>query len=141
MLIAIVAGCVLVAVAAVVFWRTRPSVVDRAHYDLLAAGMSQADVERILGPPRNECHTDADVWVPRNGKVVSAEVTLGGPPVRVFADGADGGDGEHELVWIGPEALIAVRLAADGRVLNTHFSTVQLVERPTILDWLTRWLK
>jgi hypothetical protein len=138
MLIAIVALCVLVAVPAAVLWLTRPSVVNRAHYDLLAAGMSQAEVKRILGPPRNECHTDADVWVPRNGNDVSAEVTLGGPPVRVFADGAAG---EHELVWIGPEALIAVRLAADGRVLDTHFSTVQPVERPTILSCLTRWLK
>jgi hypothetical protein len=121
---------------AVVLRLTQPSVIDRTHYDLLAVGMAQAEVERILGSPRNECPTDADVWVPRNGKVVSAEVTLDGPPMRVFAN-----VGHRELVWIGPEGLIAVRLAADNRVLDTHYSTVHLLERPTIVSWLTRWLE
>ena len=135
---ALLTGCVLVALVGVALWPTLPSVVNRAHYDLLVPGMSQLEVAHILGAPRNECHTDAEVWVPRNGKLVSTEVALGGLHVRVFADaGAD----ERELVWIGPDGLIAVRLAADGRVRDTHFSTVHLLERPTIVRWLSRWLE
>lgn len=133
---ALVAGCVFTALVGVALRLTQPSVINRAHYDLLVVGMSQAEVERILGSPRNECRTDAFVWVPRDGKVVSAEVTLAGPPTRVFAQ-----PGDRELVWIGPEGLIAVRLAADNRVLETHFSTVQVQERPPIVAWMTRWLE
>jgi hypothetical protein len=138
MVAALLTGVVLITLVAAVLWQMWPSVVDRAHYDLLAPGMSPLEIERMLGAPRNECHTDADVWVTRNGKLVSAEVALGNPPVQVFADlGAD----ERELVWIGPDGLIAVRLAAEGLVRETQFSTVHLLERPTVVSWVARWLK
>src|SRR5436305_11095599 len=86
--IAALASCVLIAAVLAWPWLAAASRIDRAHFDRLALGMPQAEVERILGgPPRNECRTDVDVWVLRDdGSRVSAEETLGGPPVRVFAE-------------------------------------------------------
>jgi hypothetical protein len=115
-----------------------PSRIDRARFDELVAAMPRAEVERLLGgPPRDECRGDVDVWVRRNGKVVSAELPAGPPTLRFFPDAAPD---MHEMVWVGESGLIAVLIDADGRVRDKHFSTVHVLERFTLASAVARWI-
>ena len=132
-------GAGLLTAAAVAFLavgRQRPP-VDREHFDDVRAGMTRAEVESVLGGrPRNALRGPADVWVRgADGKVRSAGLERGGPPVRFFPE-ADLTRGEAEAVWADASGLIAVRFGADGRVRDKHFSTVHPIEGPTVRGWV-----
>ena len=132
-------GAMFLAVVAVAFLlvnRQRPP-VDREHFDALREGMTRAEVESVLGGrPRNAVRQPADVWVRgADGKVRSAGLERGGPPVRFFPE-ADPVRGEGEAVWADAAGLIAVRYGADGRVADKHFSTVHPIEGPTVRGWV-----
>lgn len=103
--------------------------VDRERFEAIREGMSQPEVERLLGGPRNECREPVIVWAPREGKVMSAEIApgeLGGPYFP------DAGQDEKELVWVGYGGLIAARLGNDGRVRDKYFSEVHSPGRPLL---------
>ena len=112
-------GVVLAGLLAVLVLAGR-SVLDRERFGAVRAGMTRAEVERVLGgPPRNECRDRVDVWVPRAGRRTSAELVPGPVAIRFFP-GADG----EEAVWVGEKGLIAVRFGPDGRLRETYVSDV-----------------
>lgn len=121
------------AVALLLVNRSRPS-VDREHFEALREGMTRAEVESVLGGrPRNALRQPADVWVRgADGKLRSAGLDPGGPPVRFFPEGDPAG----EAVWADDAGLIAVRFGADGRVADKHFSTVHPIEGPSFRGWV-----
>jgi hypothetical protein len=125
------------AVALLLVDRARPP-VDREHFEALRDGMSRAEVEAVLGGrPRDALRRPADVWVRgADGKVRSAGLAPGGPPVRFFPEGDPAG----EAVWADDSGLIAVRFGADGRVADKHFSTVHPIEGPTFRGWVAHVL-
>lgn len=115
----IAAALVCLVVVPAVFWFLRPTTINRIHFDAIAEGMTRAEVFRLLGgPPRNDCPDDVIVWLPRQGKRVSAQYSLGSPPIRVLSDGGE------EAVWLSEEGLIAARFDEDGRLREKYFSTV-----------------
>ena len=120
-----------VAVVALLVNRQRPP-VDRERYDALRDGMTRSEVEQVLGgAPRNALRKPADVWVRgADGKLHSAGLDPLAPPVRFFSQAGD------EAVWVDGGGLIAVRFGDDGRLLDKHFSTVHLVEGPSVRGWL-----
>lgn len=115
----VVAGGVALTAALVAWWLVPGSRLDREHFGQVRAGMTRAEVESLLGPPRNEWADRVTVWRPRDGKRVSAEVRPGPVELRFFPDA--GGD---EAVWIGRAEMLAARFDADGRVQETYASTV-----------------
>jgi hypothetical protein len=99
---------------------TRGTRLDPEHFDLIHEGMTRTEVEDVLGgPPRNECPDRVIVWVPRDGKRVSAELKPGPVTERFFPDE----DGE-EAVWVGRACLIAGRFGDDGRLKEKYVSDV-----------------
>lgn len=114
---AAVLGCLAVAFA--VWWFFRPTSINRTQYDAITEGMTRAEVFRLLGgPPRNDCPDDVIVWLPRQGKRVSAEYGPSSPSIRVLSGT------EEEAVWMSDEGLIAARFDKDGRLCEKYFSTV-----------------
>jgi hypothetical protein len=99
---------------------TRGSKLDRDHFEAVHEGMTRAEIEEILaGPPRNERRDRVIVWVPRDGKRVSAELQPGPVTERFFP----AGEGE-EVVWVGRAGLIAARFGDDGRLTEKYVSAV-----------------
>jgi hypothetical protein len=136
-ILASTAGFMVVGLLALAFF-TGASPIDREHFDFLAVGAPRAEAERILGgAPRNECG-DVDVWVRRDGRIVSAELPVGLVVLRFFPDA---GPEAREVVWVGESGLIALLIGPDDRVQDKYFSTVNTIDRPTILSVCTRWFR
>jgi hypothetical protein len=105
----------------------RPTVITRQQFDQIEVGMRRETVTGLLGGrPRNEEYPDpVIVWVPREGKLVSAELSPETPAVRFFPD-ADPTD--EEYVWVSRQGLVAARFGDDGRLREKYFSTVHGLE-------------
>jgi hypothetical protein len=112
------------------------SLVTREQYDLINVGMTEADLETTLGPPRNECRAPVTIWAPQgDGKIVSAEVAPGTPNVRFFPNnGID--EPSREIVWVSKSGLIAASIGQNGRVRDKYFSVVHDPGRPSAMDWI-----
>src|SRR5262245_52220508 len=125
------------AFAVIVFALRAPrSDITQADHDRLRTGMTRVETERMLhGPPRNDVRRAVIVWVPQGGgKRISAELGPGDPSIDFFPETlSDGGD---QLIWITETGLIAVYFGQDGRLMQTYFSTVHVLDSPTVLDWL-----
>jgi hypothetical protein len=129
LLIALV-GLVLLALAGplTVLLLLSRSRIDTEHFEAIREGMTQQEVEKILGgPPRNECSIPVIVWIRREGKLQSTELDPGPPTVPFFADAVKD---NRELVWVGKSGLIATRVGDDGIVREKYFSTVHSPDRP-----------
>lgn len=125
----VVVAILVLAAPAVVSWLLSGSRVDQEHYDAIQVGMSRAEIERLLGAPRNEIAGQATVWVPRDGKKVSQRIAPAEPPGPFFPDAPQG---DQELVWLGVKGLIAVRVGDDGGVREKYFSTVHDLDPSTV---------
>jgi hypothetical protein len=142
---------VILIVGAALVWRIYDDpVITRENFEVLKTGMTQAEVERILGGARNECHDPVMAWAPRGDTLNSMRLDPGfatngvlfkedRPPAATVDSifvAADFPEGSYELVWLSESILIAVLFDRDGRLLEKHVSDVQVLERPTPLDWL-----
>ena len=131
----IVIGILIPTYVAILSRRPQAMPVTRTQFALINAGMTQAELESVLGPPRNECKNPVTVWARKNdGKVVSAEISPTTPKVRFFPD--SGTDQPQEVVWISESGLIAVALDRNGRLSEKYFSTVHNPGRPSVMDWI-----
>src|SRR5689334_8753724 len=70
----------------------RPTNITRQQFDKIEVGMTYKTVASLLGGrPRNEEYPDpVIVWVPREGKRVSAELSPESLEVRFFPDAGPG---------------------------------------------------
>jgi hypothetical protein len=129
-------GLVILACVAVFSPGIRSSLVTREQYDLISVGMSEADLENALGPPRNEFRNPVIVWAPQgDGKVISAEIAPGTPNVQFFPNAGTLAQG-REIVWLGKSGLIAANVDQHGRLRDKYFSTVHDAGRPSAIDWI-----
>ena len=123
------------AVALILALWPRSSELTQAHFNLLKTGMEQAEIEKLLGPPRNRLRTKAIVWDPQqNGKPISAFVTPG--PLKIDFFPAVNNNG-HQAVWLTNTGLVAVHFGNDGKLQNKYFSTVHSSGPPAWLDWIS----
>lgn len=127
------------------------SMITKDRFETLRIGMTQSEVEQILGgPARDECGQSVKIWVPRgdslnsmrldpedatNGLLFREDRPAATTPGSIFI-AADFPEGGHELIWLSESVLIAVLLDKDGRLVEKHVSDVHVLERPTPLDWL-----
>jgi hypothetical protein len=131
--------------------------LDLGQFERLQPGMTQAEVEQVLGsPPLNVLRYRALIWLPQpGGRTISAEIAPESPvvefPVRedkpknaVQPQQADsinffpqetGEDGD-QAVWIGRRTLVAVYFGPDSRLRHRYSSTVQESVPPSVMDWL-----
>ena len=124
----------MLAAALVAHWLTHRTPFDRAHFDQIKAGMSRADVEKVLGgPARNEVRDLVLVWLPTGESAVSYELRPE-RPVAPFFPGAAGGS--EERLWVGEEGLIAALFGEDGRLLEKYYSDVHVTPRPSAVDFI-----
>ena len=105
----------------------RPTNITRQQFDKIEVGMTYKTVAGLLGGrPRNEEYPDpVIVWVPREGKLVSADLSPEAPEVRFFPDAEPGGE---EFVWVSRHGLVAARFGDDGRLREKYFSAVHGLE-------------
>src|SRR5688500_7190904 len=95
--------------------------------------MTQPEVEKLLGPPRNEVGLQVVVWAPRKeGSVVSAYMGPRTAPIRFFPK-REAEEGGNEYLWVGKSGLIALYVGSDGCLGEKYFSTVHPSE-PSYLD-------
>ena len=111
--------------------------ITQEQFDRLQTGMTQADVEELLGrSPQDEARYEATIWIPQpDGSVVSAFVSRGPWPGR-FSFFDDAIDSQPQRIWFSKTGLIAVQFDNEGRLTDKYFSTVHLRNGPTVLDWL-----
>ena len=129
-------GLVTFSCVAVFFPGTRSSLVTRQQYYLINVGMTEAELENALGPPRNEFRNPVIVWAPKgDGKVISAQIAPGTPNVQFFPN-AGTRDQVREIVWLSKSGLIAGTFDKNGRLRDKYFSTVHDPGRPSAMDWL-----
>lgn len=127
---------VLLLAGAALAWRVFDEpVITRENFDVLKIGMTQPEVERILGGARNECHDSVMAWAPRGDTLNSVRIDPGNPGVVFFLDAHAETQGD-EQVWLAETGLIAILFDKDGRLHEKHFSDVNVMARPTPLDWL-----
>ena len=130
--LALSAAIVLVAIV-VLFVCQKPYLITQEQYDLIVVGMTQADLEKLLGgPPANVCNNRVIVWEPQaDGKPISAEIPRGATTARLFHDTDDG----LQVVWLDDTGLIAAYFGEDGRLQKKYFSTVHVMGPPSTIDW------
>lgn len=131
----ILAGSLAVAVL-VLAWPSGPTEVDMTHYRALRAGMTRAEVRRLVGgAPGNRVGGGCIVWVPRaDGRQVSATVRPGSVEVDCFPGSIPPGGCQE--VWITRTGLIAVGFGPDDRARSKYFSDVHAIDPPSGPDWL-----
>jgi hypothetical protein len=117
----VLAGAAVLVAAAAFTLRPRPHRITRENYDRVQLGMSQSEVEAILGPPgdyRNGEVSNTEHWVGRNVKSVPGR--LEGPDV-----------------WQCDEAELIVYRDPSGGVHTIYFGYFQPVNRDPLhlLGW------
>lgn len=126
--------------------------ITNQNFAVLQVGMTQAQVERILGgPARDECGQPVIVWVPRGDTLNSLRIDpesrrdsilfredspAPGTREDVFVVAGISPRGDHELVWLSDSLLIAILFDENGRLIEKHSSDVTVLDRPDVLDWL-----
>jgi hypothetical protein len=101
----LVGGLVIVALIAGAFWVSRrppPPRVTRANFERIHPGMTQAEVEAVLGPP-GFYHNGRGRLDPAVVKKVEAAA------------------GSRFRLWFGEAGFVGVEFDEAGRVLNSTF--------------------
>ena len=127
----------LLLVGAALTWRgMERSSITNERFKSLESGMTQGDIEQILGgSARNECDGPIMAWMPRGDTLNSVRINPG-KPGAVFFLNTEYPDGDFELVWLSETGLIAVLFDEQGRLNEKHFSNVNVMDRPTVADWI-----
>ena len=116
----------LVAVVAAGYWAIAPAQrLGRAGYERVQLGMTEAEVEDVLGAPPGS-HLDLP-----EGQTVSY--------VHAGAESKGARDGPKGLSWVSNTGHIGVTFGADGRVTGVAFTPLRR-NNPTWLDRVREWL-
>jgi hypothetical protein len=112
-LIMMLAGlAVAVAVVVIALWPTRPNRVTRENYDRIQIGMTQAEVEAILGPLGDYATVPFD-----NGRSEVDPSDLYSQVVRSFSS-IDDASNRVRACWSGNDYLIVITFDPKSEVIS-----------------------